>query len=134
MSRIMSIYFMPMGVDNKFFTASGNSVTQFCRMTLTLSVPNFRRYLSSTFFFFFKKTKQNKTKNKTKKLSLGKKFICKVERAYAVCKSLLISPVAVKKLNLKESNVNSNVCKSYETVYKLDFAIQNWCCTQRILT
>ena len=36
---------------------------------LTLSMPNFRRHLSSFFFFFF-----------FNKLSLAKKFICKVDR------------------------------------------------------
>ena len=69
---------------------------------LTLSAPNFRRHLSSAFLYF-------------NKLSFGKTFICKIKRLnvkqhrsrwdgslsrliwiYAVCKSLLLSPVAVK--------------------------------------
>ena len=77
---------------------------------LTVSVPNFRRHLSSAFFFFF-------FVFNFVKLSPGKTFICKVERLnvkqrrsrwdgsmsrliwiYAVCKSLLWSPVAVKEL------------------------------------
>ena len=70
---------------------------------LTLSVPNFRRHLSSAFLFF-------------NKLSLEKNFIRKVERLdvkqrrsdmsrliwiYAVCKILLLSPVAVKELTVQ---------------------------------
>ena len=77
---------------------------------LTLSVPNFRQHLSSAFFFFI---------FYFNKLSFGKTFICKVERQnvkqrrsrwdgslsrliwiYAVCKSLLLSPVAAKELNV----------------------------------
>ena len=71
---------------------------------LTLSVPNFRWHLSYVFFYF-------------NKLPLRKAIICKVERLnikqrksrwdgstsrliwiYAVCKSLWLSPVAVKEL------------------------------------
>ena len=70
-------------------------------LSLILSMPNFRRHLSSAFFISTN--------------SLGKAFICKVDRLnvkqsrsrwdgslsrliwiYAVCKSLLLSPVAVK--------------------------------------
>ena len=78
-------------------------VAQMVDICLTLSVPNFRRHLLSAFYF--------------NKLSLGKKYICKVDRLnikqrrsrwdgsmsrliwiYVVCKSLLLSPVAMKKL------------------------------------
>ena len=74
-----------------------------------ISVPNFRRHLSSAFFFFFFFFK----------LSLKKTFMSKVERLnsnsvdpdetahmsrliwiYAVYKSLLLSPMAVKELNI----------------------------------
>ena len=72
---------------------------------LALSVPNFRRHLSSVFYFY--------------KLPLGKTFICKVDRLkvkqrrsrwdgslsrliwiYAVCKRLLLSPAALKELSI----------------------------------
>ena len=58
-----------------FFSKEGIS----CKMTktlpsvLTLAVPNFRRYLSSAMFFFLCCLFLNK-------LSIGKKFICNVER------------------------------------------------------
>ena len=91
-------------------------------------MPNFRRHLSSVFFFFFFFFLLffffffvfyfNK-------LSLGKTFICKTDRLnvkqrrsrwdgslsrliwiYAVCKSLLLSPVAVKELILSTTRTS----------------------------
>ena len=83
---------------------------------LTLSVPNFRRHLSSAFYF--------------NKPSLGKTFICIVERLnvkqlrsrwdgslcrliwiYAVCKRLLLSPVAVKELSRSMSSEHARRAK-----------------------
>ena len=82
------------------------------RYFLTLSVPNFRRHLSAFFYF--------------NKLSLGKTFICKVERLnvkqrrfrwdgsmsrliwiYVVCKSQSWSPVAVKELNERSNDLGT---------------------------
>ena len=89
------------------FSAEAKEFVNSCliRYGLTLSVPNFRRQIVVCFFYFYK-------------LSLGKTFICTLDRLnvkqhrsrwdgslshliwiYAVCKSLLLLPVAVKELN-----------------------------------
>ena len=89
-------------------------------------MPNFRRHLSSAFYF-----------NK----SLGKTFICKVVRLnvkqrrsrwdgllsrliwiYAVCKSLLSSPVAVKELSSNPVETGTFISKIKFTLY-LDNAL-----------
>ena len=84
-----------------FFSLFSSLQIRYAKVLLTLSAPNFRRHLSSAFFFNFNK------------LSLGKTFIYKVDRLdvkqqrsrlsrliwiYSVCKSLSLSPVAVKEL------------------------------------
>ena len=96
---------------------------------LTLSAPNFRRHLSSAFFFFFLLLFFY-----FNKLSLGKTFICKVERLnvkqrrsrlsrliwiYVVCKSLLLPPVAVKEL--KEQDI---IIKSHAYLYSSGICLE----------
>ena len=78
-------------------------------------MPNVRRHLSSACFYL-------------NKLSFGKTFKCKVERLnvkqrrfrlsrliwiYTVCKSILLSPVAVKELKKLHSSASNSDCNLY---------------------
>ena len=79
---------------------------------LTLSVPNFRRDLSPAFLFFL--TNYRLKRNLYVKLKDWMSNITSVSSGYMpFAKSLLLSPLAVKELNMYKHRQNPSFCTKY---------------------